>query len=526
MSSQEARAQFQRAEQLCQDGEYRQALRILDELREALPSSRRVVYQRALCLVNLERFDEALAACEVLDGKLDAKHIEALRSKIQRRRERAERARDAARGAVSSSGQAGEAAAAYAPAPGGGTEAGAEEVAAAAVAGMTQDAGEAGAGANVYQVESVFPLSTYQTTVTGRVVTGAFHTGDTVSLISTGGTPIFAPIIRIGPADTPIRVVRQGQQTVMVLQVEPQHLAPGSRLTSSGSAEAYAETMVVTGSEESGAAPGAGAPEHDADLDVVTRLLDERRFGPAKQRIESYLEKDPFSGTAYRLLARVHFESDDELHNNERALECIEKAYELGGDRDPAVLEELAKIQGANGRAEYGVRYLERLYAMAGDDEKREELAKRIESYRNRFKLGNVWEFINNWGDVIFESDNVDAIEKAIANGSVPVDAKCRRNRTGEWRTIQEILVPEHPQLARFFRRPAHYLIRGTVMGGVIGLAVGVIGAAIVFGSMAGNWESILGTWAVATLTGIGVGAGVGSFLERRQKTPAKKAAS
>ncbi len=520
MSSQEARAQFQRAEQLCQDGEYRKALSILDELREALPSSRRVVYQRALCLVNLERFDEALEACEILDGKLDAKHLEALRSKIQRRRERAEKARDAARGAVSSSGQVDEAR----PADVGGG--GAEDVAAAAVAEMPQDAGEAAPGSNVYQVESVFPLSTYQTTVTGRVVSGAFHTGDTVSLISTGGSPLFAPIIRLGPADTPIRVIRQGQQTVMVLQVEPQHLAPGSRLTSSGSAEAYAETMVVTGGEESGAAPEGGAPEHDADLDVVTRLLDERRFGPAKQRIESYLEKDPFSGAAYRLLARVHFESDDELHNNERALECIEKAYELGGDRDPAVLEELAKIQGANGRAEYGVRYLERLYAMATDDEKRDDLAKRIESYRNRFKLGNVWEFINNWGDVIFESDNVDAIEKALANGSIPMDAKCRRNRTGEWRTIQEILVPEHPQLARFFRRPAYYLIRGTVMGGVIGLAVGVIGAAIAFGGMAGNWESILGTWALTTLAGIGIGAGVGSFLERRQKASAKKATS
>ena len=204
--------------------------------------------------------------------------------------------------------------------------------------------------------------------------------------------------------------------------------------------------------------------------------MNERQFRDAKEKLEACIEQDPSNGAAYRLMARIHLEADDELQDNALALERIQKAYELGGDKDPAVLNTLAKALGANGRADHGIRYLERLYALAATDEERNPLAKQIDSYRKRFRLGDVWEFINSWGDVILESGQIEEIQRAVENGSIPKDAQCRKNRTGAWRSIEEALVPQYPQLAALYTAPKSHLVSGVVMGGLAGLAIGVLG--------------------------------------------------
>lgn len=424
MDTQQAKEEYQRAEKLCKAGQFQEALDILEPIMAALPGSRRLIYQRAQCLIGLDRFDEARTCCDELVGKLEERHLTALREKIAKKEQSAQ-------------------AVAAAPA----------EPAPAPTPTPTPAAPQPAEGAsNVFQVDSVFPLSTEETTITGTVTVGAFYTGDTVSIISPGSPPSLAPIVRIGSAETPIRVLRQGQNGMMVLRVESQMVAPGARVTSSGSADAYAETMVMTDPTE---APPAGTPTAgDPALQEAEKLLNDRNFGPAQEKLLAYLQNDPFSGAAHRLLARIHLEGDAELSDNKKALEHIQKAYELGGDRDPAVLETLAKVLGADGQPDHGIRYLERLYTMATTDDGRESVAERIAAYRSRFRLGDIWEFMNSWGDVIKESSDIEEIRKALENKSIPQDAKCRKNKTGEWKELQEELLEAYPDLASALGKP------------------------------------------------------------------------
>ena len=240
MGNEQAKADYQRAESLCRHGEYEEALGILDALDRQLPGSRRVTYQRALCLAGLNRRDEALACCDVLEGKLEAKQLQTLRDSISKQ----------------------QASAAPAPAPAaqespldasglGSAGLGSQQSArpAAAPAPMPSDTD------NTFQVDSVFPLSTSETTITGKVTAGVFFTGDEVSVLSPGSPPAQASIVRIGSAETPIRLIRQGQEGMMVLGVEPQHVVPGARITSSSSADAYAETMVMSEGDNRAPAP-------------------------------------------------------------------------------------------------------------------------------------------------------------------------------------------------------------------------------------------------------------------------------
>lgn len=513
MSTEEAKSQFLRAEELYKAGEYEESLAILEDLRRALPSSRRVIYQEALCLVSLGRFDEALASCDRLEGKLDSSHIKVLRDKIARGRRLAKAGRPVSEKETDA-----------APAP--------PRVPASPPKAEkpprpspppAQPAAPSRGSQNVFQIESVFPLSTNETTVTGRVVEGAFYAGDTVSVLSVGGAPLLAPIARIGSAETPIRVVRQGQQTMMVLGVEPQHVGLGTRITSTGTSEAYAETMVVSSDAEAmGGGGGAAEVGISPELEEVEALLNERRFGPAKERVDAYLARDPVSSAGHRLLARIHLEADDELQDNALALECVQKAYEFGGNKDPAVLETLAKALGATGRAEQGIRYLEHLYSLATEDEAQEALAKRIGSYRTQFRLGNVWEFMNNWNDIVYESGSIDEIEKAIANGSIPKDAKCRRNRTGEWRTIEEELVAKYPQLAAFYTTSGSAVVRNLGMGAFAGLVIGVVGSLFIPGA-AGNAPLLIGMAAGAAAIGACLGALVGIQAGKKQRSATRK---
>src|SRR5690606_9068806 len=100
-------------------------------------------------------------------------------------------------------------------------------------------------GENVIIVESSFPVSTTEATVTGHVASGVFHLGDTVTITTDSGMPVLAPIRRIGTADSPLKLVREGQKAVLLLEVEPHFVRTGGRLVSQAQEEAYAKTMMV-----------------------------------------------------------------------------------------------------------------------------------------------------------------------------------------------------------------------------------------------------------------------------------------
>jgi len=309
--------------------------------------------------------------------------------------------------------------------------------------------------------------------------------------------------------------MRQDQQGIIVLRVEPHYVAPGARLVADASDDAYAETMVVPDEGEDTAGPGLAMQVGvmNPALREAEQLVNERRFEPAKEMLEVYVARNPHDGGAYHLLGRVHLEADDELQDAAVALEHVQKAYELGGDRDPAVLETLAKALGMTGRPEHGLRYLERLYALATTEDAKEAWAQRIEFYRKRFRLGTVWEFINSWGDVILESGDGEEIAKAIANGSVPKDAQVRRNKTGQLRSIEEALVPVFPQVATFYVKPRKPSVGALAAGGLLGLGVGVLVGAFI-PNVKGNVLAIIEVAVASAL----LGSGIGGVLSKGKK--------
>ncbi len=401
MTNDEAKTVYQQGIGKLDSGDFSGALELFDLLEADRPNSRHVMYHRALCLIKLQRVAEAREVCQRLDGKLEPDRMADLKMKLAQA-----------------------AAAQAAPAP----------------------AAPAPAGRNVFVIEAAHPVSASQCTVTGAVESGVLHTGDSLSVLSDEGLLLEASILRIGTADTPLNLVRAGQKTVLLLGIEATHIAPGMRATSSAQEEAYAATLVVS------TQPAEDLmQERNAELSDVERALKRGDFAGALAGLESYLQRDPNSIAAYRLSARVYLESP-EHKDPKSALMAIRKAYELGGADDPVVIGILSQALAENGEPEQGLRFLERLYAGNIAPDARIALNKRIQEYRTQYGLGHVWEFADQYGDVIFEAKSVEEAVKAIKNKTVGLDAKCRRDRLGDWRPIEVALAPDHPEIAALYQ--------------------------------------------------------------------------
>jgi tetratricopeptide (TPR) repeat protein len=416
MTNEEAKSIYGQAMSQVDAGAFGEALDLFDALDAARPNSRTVMWQRARCLIELDRIDEARECCRRLEGKIEKERMDELRTAIA--------ARNPAK---------------------------------------TLPPEPAAEGANVLVIDAAYPASTNETTITGHVRSGVFRTGDTLTLVAPTGIPFFAPILRIGTGDTPINLVRAGQTTVvMLLQAEPHLVAPGSTATSEGQEESYAKTMVVsTGSGH------AQRGELRAELAEAERLIKRGAFAQAREALETQVRGDDRDYMAYWMLARTWLEAEADGGNPARALECVRKAYEVGGASDPAVIHTLALALAASGQAEQGLRFLERLYESADLHlEARMALAQRIHEFRNEHQLGHVWEFADQYGEVVFESGNIAEIAKALNNQTAPRDAKCRRDHIGEWRSVEAALGKEYPEIAAIYAPP-----RKGVSGYTIALA-------------------------------------------------------
>lgn len=432
MTNEEAKELYQRAMARAEASDFAGALALFDELDAARPNSRHVTYQRARCLLELKRATEVQECLRKLEGKMEEDRLEEMRAKLA-----ALRAASAPPARASSGVAAAEA-------------------------------------SNVLVIESVFPVSTDQTTVTGHVQSGIFRAGDTLTIVTPDGMPLLAPIERIGTAETPLNLVRAGQRAVMLLRVEPHHVVPGSSATSVGQEESYAKTMVVS-SERSGAGPANVAPE----LVEAERLVKRGKHEEARNALEAYVGRDSGSCFAYRLLARVYLDAAPPLHDARRSLDSIRKAYELGGAQDPVVIDTLAEALAANGEAEQGLRFLERLYEGDLAVEARMALAQRIHDYRAQHELGHVWQFADNYGEVLLESSDPKEIVKAVTRGMVPKDGKCRRDRIGEWRTIETALGAEFPEIAALYKPAAP--VNRALLFVVAGVIVVLIALALIW---------------------------------------------
>lgn len=425
MTNEEAKQAYLRAVALHDEGRFGEALDLLDDVDAARPNSRQVAYHRALCLTRLGRFDEARGCHERLKGRIEVARLAELEAII---------------GTASAAAQAPKAT--LAPAS---EEEAATLAQATVVAHVRPDD-----RTNVMLIESTLPVSTEEATVTGHVSQGVFRTGDSVTIVSPNGMPLLAPIKRIGTADTPINLVRAGQRAIMLLEVEPDKVVPGSALTSTAQEDAHARTMVVGG----GDAVAPSETDTTAELHRIERQLHAGAFEDAHAALMVYLEDEPESRAAHRLVAAVHLDEKSPLYDPQKGLNFIRRAYELDGANDPAVIQTLAQAMAQNGEAAHGLRFLERFGEHVQDIQARMALAERIQAFRDKHGLGNTWEFSDNFGDILLETSNLDEVAKALKSGLLPADAKCRRNHIGEWRTIEGALAPEHPGIASIYQAP------------------------------------------------------------------------
>lgn len=526
MDAELAKTKFQEAQGHFDGGQFSACMAVLDELAAHFPGSRRVNYLKALCLASTGQSAEAEALAAELEGRLEPAQLDNLRKKIAQaaHRQPAGSPRDADTF--------------------GGGGAGGEDYAKTYIAvkperlrmpdepepddfdepvfvqplddadyGGSSDDGDS----NVFVVESAYSVGGDVTCVTGKMVQGVFHVGDSVSLISAEGLPLTAPIVRIGTKETPLRVLRQGQSASLFLKIDQSDVQMGSRITSGSSPEAFAATVLASTDpgatdelEEverpavSGGA-GAAAPE----VRTIERLINSNHYGKAWPQLQTLLQEHPDSPDAHRLMARMHLESEGSLNDPKQALVHAKKAFELDGTGKPAILTVLAEALGASGDPQHGIRYLENLYARTTSQTEKSTVENRIADFRQKYGLGASYEFRNEYGDVIFESSNIDEIAKAIQNGTVPRQATCRRNHVGEFRAVESTLALEHPAIRAIYtpaRTQAMLPLLAAAGGGVV---CGIIGA-VIGGAIAGGAAAVLGA---------GLGWGAGAVISAKQGT-------
>ncbi len=415
MTNEEAKELYQQAVAHMEGGRFVEALSEFDQLDADRPNSRHVTYYRGRCLAEMGRLAEARECYQRIEHKMEKERLDELRDIIANKQME-----------IKTSTQA------STPVPGAATTQAPEEN-----------------GPSTFIIESVFPVAMEQTTVTGRVKSGLFRVGDALTLVSPSGIPVLAPILRIGTAEMPLNLVRAGQNAVLLLRTESSHVVPGSVATAEVQEDSYAKTMVVSTDT-----PKATVRESAPELSEVERLVKRGKFDEAKPLLEAYLRDNARSVTAHRLLSRIHLDAGPPVRDPKKALEAIRAAYELGGAEDPAVIYTLAECLAANNEAAQGLRFLERLHGANLPLEARTALAQRIHEFRAQHGLGHVWEFADQYGEVVFEAATPQDIAKALRGGVLSKESKCRRDRIGEWRALEAALAPEYPEIAALFKPP------------------------------------------------------------------------
>lgn len=282
-------------------------------------------------------------------------------------------------------------------------------------------------GDNLFAVLTAQPLSTDEVVLTGTVKAGTIRRGAWATFDGGSDLPMTAQIIRIGTEDTPLNLVREGTQTTLVLGAEPQHLNAGMTLSISEEGT-FAPTMLLT---ELAPAQRGSLELPPQDLIDIERIVSERKFPEALEKLEARPADAYTTRVAKRLQARIHLESDGEERDPAKALALIKEAYTGEGKGDADVLETLARALGDAGDPAAGVRYLDRLYTYALDAESRDYYMKRIENHRKRYKLPDKWDVLDPLGDPIFSASDPMDIVKGFEAKRFPDKSQVRKNRIG-----------------------------------------------------------------------------------------------
>lgn len=83
MTNREATEKFQLSQKFYEEGRYPEALNVLNELGNAFPGMKNILYPRALCLYKLDRLDEARYVCELLTDTYSDSRAATLLEKVK-----------------------------------------------------------------------------------------------------------------------------------------------------------------------------------------------------------------------------------------------------------------------------------------------------------------------------------------------------------------------------------------------------------------------------------------------------------
>jgi hypothetical protein len=233
----------------------------------------------------------------------------------------------------------------------------------------------------------------------------------------------------------------------MTVQADPSLVTVGASFTCAAREEYYAATQAVMPEKFDGPTTNDMTPE----LTNIDKMIKKGEFADAERFLRIHLIHHPGHYSAHRMLAEIHLEGPPPLNNPKLAADQIKQAYAKGGDKDPAVIKVLAETLGRNGDGEQGLRFLERLNVPGLEPEARSALANHIYKYRSRFNLGHEWQFADQYGEIIFDTEDVAEAVKALVKGAVPKESKCRRDRVGDWQPIEHLLAPEFPEVAKLY---------------------------------------------------------------------------
>ena len=358
----------------------------------------------------------------------------------------------------------------------------------------------ADSGENVFEVLTAQPLSVDEVIVTGSVKAGTIRRGAWATFESESDLPMTAQILRIGTEETPLNLVREGTQTTLVLETEPQHVNAGLVLAVSEEGT-FAPTQLLT---ELAPAQRGELQLPPQDLIDIDQVISERKFQEAMEKLEARPEDAYTTRVAKRLEARIHLESDGEEQDPRRALKLIKEAYTGEGKSDADVLETMARALGEAGDAAAGVRYLDRLYTYALDKDSREYYLKRIENHRRRYDLPDKWEVLDPLGDPIFSATDVQEIVKGHTANRFPENSQVRKNRIGKLENLDKF-VSAHNGTGSTAEGTSGRSNFPLVIGGAI---AGVVAGAII-GQLSGYGTALIGF--VGLIVGSGVGFGIAS---------------
>jgi tetratricopeptide (TPR) repeat protein len=182
------------------------------------------------------------------------------------------------------------------------------------------------------------------------------------------------------------------------------------------------------------APPPAGQRNAAREADL---LMGEGLLEAARARLEEALALNAADGEAHRLLSRLLLYAPEEFRDVKRALGHARRAHELGGANHPEINLLYGIALAENGEPERGVRHLEHAWRLAEGAEARQMAVERVEQFRERYRLGHVWEFADGGGNILLEARSLDEVVRAIRKGGLKREHRCRVNRVGEWRPVE-----------------------------------------------------------------------------------------